>query len=55
MISDPNRLIEEKDPIATSLFQKYKEIRMPKLGLSEADVQTLIEYMKIQTDSVDKR
>jgi protein SCO1/2 len=55
MISDANKLIEEKDPIATSLFQKYKEIRMPKLGLPEADVQTLIDYMKIQSASVEKR
>ena len=41
-------MIEEKDPIALSLFKKYKEIRMPKLGLPKADVDMLIEYMKIQ-------
>jgi protein SCO1/2 len=49
MIVDSNKMIEEKDPIATALFKKYKEIRMPPLGLPEADVNTLIEYMKIQT------
>lgn len=49
MIVDSNKLIEEKDPIATALFKKYKEIRMPPLGLPEADVNTLIDYMKIQT------
>lgn len=52
MIAEPDKLIEEKDPIATSLFKKYKEIRMPRLGLPEADVNTLIEYMKIQSASV---
>ena len=26
---EPDKLIEEKDPIATSLFKQYKEIRMP--------------------------
>jgi protein SCO1/2 len=49
IITDSNKLIEEKDPIATALFKKYKEIRMPPLGLPEADVNTLIEFMKIQT------
>lgn len=49
MIVDSNKMIEEKDPIATALFKKYKEIRMPPLGLPETDVNTLIDYMKIQT------
>jgi hypothetical protein len=42
-------MIEEKDPIATALFKKYKEIRMPPLSLPEKDVNMLIEFMKIQT------
>ena len=49
IIADAPKMIEEKDPIATALFQKYKGIRMPKLNLPEADVNTLIEYMKTQT------
>ena len=49
MITDSNKMIEEKDPIATALFKKYKEVRMPSLSLPEADVNTLIEYMKTQT------
>ncbi len=52
MIVDSNKMIDEKDPIATALFKKYKEVRMPPLGLPEADVNTLIEYMKTQTASV---
>jgi protein SCO1/2 len=55
IIAEPDKLIEEKDPIATSLFQKYREIRMPRLGLPDADVKTLIEYMKIQSASVGNR
>src|SRR5215213_7486496 len=53
MIVDSSKMIEEKDPIATALFKKYKEIRMPPLGLPEADVNTLIEFMKIQTARVN--
>jgi protein SCO1/2 len=52
IIVEPDKLIEEKDPIATSLFKKYKEIRMPRLNLPDADVNTLIEYMKLQSDRV---
>ena len=49
IITDSNKMLEEKDPIATALFKKYKEIRMPPLGLPEKDVNMLIEFMKIQT------
>jgi protein SCO1/2 len=49
MITEPDKLIEENDPIATALFKQYREIRMPRLGLAEVDVNTLIEFMKIQT------
>jgi protein SCO1 len=55
MIVDSNKLLEEKDPIATALFKKYKEIRMPPLGLPEADVNTLIEYMKTETARLNTR
>ena len=55
IIADANKMIEEKDPIATALFQKYKGIRMPKLNLPERDVNTLIEFMKTQTAQVENR
>jgi len=55
IITEPDKLIEEKDPIATALFEKYKQIRMPRLGLPEADVNTLIEFMKLKTVSVGDR
>jgi protein SCO1/2 len=55
MIVDSSKMIEEKDPIATALFKKYKEIRMPPLGLPEADVNTLIEFMKTQSAVVGNR
>ena len=54
-ITEPDKLLVEKDPIATALFKKYKEVRMPKLGLPEADVDTLIDYMRRQTASFRER
>jgi protein SCO1/2 len=52
IISDPIRLLDERDPLAVALFKKYNEIRMPKLGLPEADVNALIEYMKNHSATV---
>src|SRR5215213_7661280 len=55
MIVDSNKMIDEKDPIASSLLKKYRELRMPRLGLPEADVNTLIEFMKPETAAVANR
>ena len=55
IIAEPDKMIAEKDPVTMSLFKKYKEIPMPRLGLPEADVNTLIEFLKIQTRKADKR
>jgi len=53
-IATPDKMLEEKDPIAAALFKKYKEIRMPNLGLHEVDVATVIEYMQAQTAALEK-
>lgn len=55
IISDPIKLLDEKDPLATALFKKYNEIRMPKMGLAEEDVNVLIEFMKTQSARVAKQ
>jgi protein SCO1/2 len=41
----PDRLLAEKDPIATQLFSRYNKLPMPNLRLSNADVEALITYM----------
>jgi protein SCO1/2 len=55
IITESDKLIAEKDPIATALFKKYNEIRMPSLPLAEEDVNTLIEFMKSQTAALGNR
>ena len=49
----PDRMPAEKDPIATALFKQYKEIQMPNLGLSRADIADVIEYIEAQTAAVN--
>lgn len=55
IISDPIKLLDEKDPLATALFKKYNEIRMPKMGLADEDVNVLIDFMKTQSARVVTR
>lgn len=41
----PDQMLEDKDPIASALYAKYRRIRMPNLGLDEDDVQAVIDYL----------
>lgn len=54
-IVEPDKLLAEKDPIATALFKQYKEVQMPRLGLAEADVNVLIDFMRRETASFHER
>jgi protein SCO1/2 len=48
MIAAPNEMLSKKDPVATALFTRYNELRMPNLRLGEVDVDALIGYLKSQ-------
>jgi protein SCO1 len=41
-ISEPDKMLAERDPTATALFAKYGHVRMPNLGLDADDVDALI-------------
>ena len=45
-IKDPERLIAEKDPIAMQLFKEAENVPMPQLDLSDAEVASVISYLK---------
>lgn len=45
-ISAPDKMLEAKDPIVVELYEKHNRIPMPNLGLSEAQVQGLIAYLR---------
>ncbi len=45
-IKEPDRLIAEKDPIALQLLQESNNVPMVPLGLSDAEVAAVIEYLK---------
>lgn len=54
-IAMPDRMLAEKDPIAVALFEKYKGIPMPNVGLHQVDAATLIDYLDSQTTRVRER
>jgi protein SCO1 len=47
-IQTPDTLLAEQDPLATELFKKFKQVRMPNLHLGEGDVAALLAYLETQ-------
>lgn len=48
-LKTPDKMLAEKDPIATALFAQYKGLPMPNLRLSDGDVAVLIGYLEAET------
>ena len=44
-IKEPDRLIAQNDPTALALYQQYKNLPMPNLRLSDADVESLMQFL----------
>ncbi|TMB26756.1 MAG: c-type cytochrome [Deltaproteobacteria bacterium] len=50
-VSEPDRLLDEKDPIAVDLFARYRNVRMPNLRLSPEEVAALLHYIEEKSRS----
>jgi protein SCO1/2 len=48
-LTQPEKMLAEGDPIATSLFKKYQQVRMPNLELGTDDVAALLSYLEART------
>jgi protein SCO1 len=44
-IATPEKLLDERDPIATTLLARFKQVRMPNLSLGDADAALLVDYL----------
>ena len=51
-IVEPDKMLDEKDPIAVELFAKYKGVRMPNLDLNAEDVALLVSYIEKESKAV---
>lgn len=54
-VAEPDRMLEEGDPIAVQLRGRYKNVRMPNLGLSAEEVAVLLAYIETQSRNVAPR
>jgi protein SCO1 len=45
-LHEPDVMLAQKDPIAVSLFERFKAVRMPNLVLSNYEIATLLEYLQ---------
>jgi protein SCO1/2 len=50
-IKAPDKALAQNDPIATSLFNKYKQVVMPNLRLGDGDVAALMKYIDAQSEA----
>lgn len=48
-ISSPDKVLAEKDPVATALFEKYKQVVMPNLRMANVDLNSLMNFLERQT------
>jgi protein SCO1/2 len=48
-IAEPDKMLAEKDPLATALFAKYKQVNMPNLRLSSVEIDAVLNYLKTQS------
>ena len=48
-ITEPDKMLAEKDPLATALFKQYKEVRMPNLKMVDIDLKNLMKFLESQS------
>jgi protein SCO1 len=53
-IQQPDKVLAAKDPIATALFKKYKQVRMPNLRLNDQDVAALLSFLQSESTGQHK-
>ena len=51
-IQNPNAMIQAKDPLANALFEKYRRLTMPQMGLSDNDVEHVMAYLQAQSRKI---
>jgi cytochrome oxidase Cu insertion factor (SCO1/SenC/PrrC family) len=45
-LKEPDRMLAEKDPLATALFLKYNKLAMPNLRLNDKEVAQLLTFLE---------
>ncbi|TGO03333.1 hypothetical protein PN36_08315 [Candidatus Thiomargarita nelsonii] len=48
-IQEPNKVLDEGGPIVTKHLQKYNNVRMPNLGISESEAKDILAYIAVES------
>ena len=48
-VAEPDRMLAEGDGVAAALFARYKNVRMPNLGLNDEEVAALLSHIEQQS------
>ena len=52
-LAEPDVMLEEKDPLAMALFEKYKRVPMPNLRLTDTDIDNVLDYIEEASQRLD--
>lgn len=52
-VSRPDRMFAKADPTALALARDWRDVRMPNLGLSEADAADVLAYIEAQSYAIE--
>jgi len=53
-LAEPDKMLEEKDPLAMALMAKYNNVPMPNMQLNEIEVQAILEHMEEASNRIEK-
>lgn len=45
-LTEPDKMLAEKDPLATALLAEYGNVAMPNLRLGDVEIQALLDYIE---------
>ncbi|HSR50550.1 MAG TPA: SCO family protein [Acidobacteriota bacterium] len=50
---EPDKMLEEKDPLAIALFKQYQEVPMPNLRLGRQDAEQMLDFLEAESRRVE--
>jgi hypothetical protein len=53
-LKEPDKMLEEGDPLATALKAQYRNLPMPNFGFGDKEVDALIEFMTLMDEKLAK-
>ena len=52
-ITQPDKMLQENDPVASALYKRFNQVNMPNLKLTEKDAESLIHYINSRTSALN--